>query len=394
MIPFSIRYARNQPSPYSKYFVAPLGGEDEIYFRQQKLTPKTLLTTLSRLFFAEDVRKSIKLLARDTRPDIAYVLHYLRKLSPSLLVGLKQSGVPVIVRLSDYAMLCPQAHCLRDDRPCELCTQGNLLPSLQYHCVQNNLPASALNFAATQYHRAMRYFDLVDRFVVTTRFMYQKMQAAGYKENRLYHIPTFVNGETFHPDPEGRRQKYIAYVGRLEKIKGVHVLIDALGILKRKRPGIDIKLRVAGSGDQDYLALINQKINDWNLHGQVVLLGEQENAQIVSLLNKALVSIIPSICFENLPNVVLESYGCGTAVIASNLGSLPECVDEGQTGLLFKPGDAGHLAEQIAYCYDHPEQMNIMGEKARGAAVGKYSKQNHLNLLEALCQELRGGKIP
>lgn len=40
------------------------------------------------------------------RPDIAYVLHYLRKLSPALLVGLKEEGVPIVVRLSDYQMCC------------------------------------------------------------------------------------------------------------------------------------------------------------------------------------------------------------------------------------------------------------------------------------------------
>jgi glycosyltransferase involved in cell wall biosynthesis len=388
VVPFSINYSRNRPTPYSRYFVEPLGGRDEVYFRQQKMTLKTVSTTLARLFYANDVCRAVRSLATDTQPQVAYVLHYLRKLSPSLLVGLKQSRVPIIVRLSDYAMLCPQAHCLRDERPCELCVRGNLWPSVRHRCVQGSLGVSAVNALATEYHRAARYFDLIDRFVVTTRFMHRKMLDAGYREDRLCHVPTFVDGSVFHPAPREGRQAFVAYAGRLEAIKGVHVLIDAFSALRAKRPGIDLSLRIAGRGSAEYVTRLKEQVQRLNLGDSVVFLGEQRIDGLVDLLGGALVTVVPSLWYENLPNAILESYACGTAVLASNAGSLPECVDEGRTGYLFEPGDAEDLAERLAYCGDHWEEMAELGGNARTVAETVYSKERHLERLVGLFSEL------
>ena len=109
IIPFSIHYTRNRSTPYAPYFIEPLGSRDEVFFRQQRMSSKSAFKTVSRLFYARDVERAVTKLVNETKPQIAYVLHYLRKLSPSLLVGLKKAGIPIVVRLSDYAMLCPQA---------------------------------------------------------------------------------------------------------------------------------------------------------------------------------------------------------------------------------------------------------------------------------------------
>jgi len=180
IVPFSVRYDRNRPTPYARYFVPPLGSESEITFREQQQTPGTLWRTVQRLFYAPEVERAVRRLVVDTQPQVAYILHYLRKLSPSLLVGLKKEMVPVAVRLSDYAMVCPQSHCLRDDQPCRLCAQGNLVRSIRYRCVQHSLAASILNALATWYHRFRHYFDLIDVFVTTNSFMYQTMVSAGF----------------------------------------------------------------------------------------------------------------------------------------------------------------------------------------------------------------------
>ena len=91
IVPFSIHYTRNRSTPYAPYFVEPLGGRDEVFFRQQRMSPQTTIRTISRLFYARDVEIAVTKLAKKTKPQIAYVLHYLRKLSPSLLVGLKKT---------------------------------------------------------------------------------------------------------------------------------------------------------------------------------------------------------------------------------------------------------------------------------------------------------------
>ena len=73
------------------------------------------------------------------------MLHYLRKLSPAVLAALHDGGVPIVVRFSDFAMVCPQAHLVRDDRVCERCVGHSLWPSVRYRCVQGSAAASAVN---------------------------------------------------------------------------------------------------------------------------------------------------------------------------------------------------------------------------------------------------------
>jgi len=390
VIPFSVRYTRNRPTPYSMYFVKPLGSEDEVFFREQRFTPPTLWRSISRLFYAVDVEKAVTHVAAEYQPQIAYVLHYLRKLSPSLLVGLKKAGLPIVVRLSDYAMLCSQAHCLRNGVPCELCVRGNLWPSIRYRCVQSSLAASVLNALATWYHRFRHYFDLIDVFVTTNQFMYRMMVSAGFPERRLQCIPTFVDGETFRPNPGFAKDDYIVYAGRLEAIKGIHILLDALALLRRTRPALSLHVKAAGSGDERYSVLLKQNVQRAGLQDMVEFVDELNANELSNLLSKAQLFVVPSLWYENLPNVILESYACGTPVLASDLGSLTECVEDGETGYLFRPGDAGSLAERLEYCLDHPQQVACMAQKARQVAEEVYSPPRHVAMLEELFNELLG----
>lgn len=391
IIPFSIRYARNRTTPYSGYFARPLGSEEEVTFRSQRMTPKTVVRTLQRLFYAPDVDQAVTHIVRDTQPQVAYVLHYLRKLSPSLLVGLKRMGLPIIVRLSDYAMLCPQAHCVRNDQVCDLCVHDRLLPSVKYRCVQNSLGPSLLNAAATLYHRLRGFFDLVDVFVTTNQFMYQMMRSAGFLESRLRCIPTFVDTEAFRPVQQSAKCRYIAYVGRLERFKGVHILVDAMRLLVNSRPDLDVQLLIAGTGDDDYASALRRQVSESGLQDVVSFLGLLETGGLRDLLSKAQVSVVPSLWYENLPNSLLESYACGTPVVASNIGSLKECVRDGETGFLFRPAEAASLQQCLQYCLDHPAHLAQMSEAARRTAQDQYSASVHLRKLESLFAELVGG---
>jgi glycosyltransferase involved in cell wall biosynthesis len=385
VIPFSIRYRRNQPTPYDRYFVKPLGSEDEVFFREQRLNPQTLWRTLSRLFYAQDVEKAVTRIFAETQPQIAYVLHYLRKLSPSLLVGLKKAGLPIIVRLSDYGMLCAEVHCLRDEVPCELCVRGNIWPSVRYHCVQASYTISMLNALATWYHRARGFFDLIDVFVAPTKFMYEMMLIAGYPEHRLRLIRTPVDGTIFQPNPD--KEDYFVFSGRLNRTKGLPVLLDALALLHHRRPDLHLHLKVAGEGIESYMAKIKQNLQRAGLQNLVQFVGWLDVNELSGLLSKALLSIHPSNSYENLPNSILESLASGTPVLASRLGSLKECVKDNETGYLFNPGDPSDLADRLEYCLDHPQQLACMAKKARKMAEEVYSTQRHVTMLEDLFNE-------
>jgi len=383
LVPFSITYTANQNSAYAKYFVPPIGDKDQVYFHEHKMASKALIKTLARLFYSKEVEKNVSHLIEETRPQAAYILHYLRKLSPSLLVGIKKHKLPIVVRLSDFAMVCPQTHCIKKGLPCTLCSEGNLLPSVRYRCVKDSLAASMLNLAATMFHRTKGYFELIDQFVVTNSFMYEIMRNAGWPAGKLSCVPTFTDTSCFTPAPAVKTPPYICFSGRLEEIKGAHILIDAFARLKHEIKN-GLKLKIAGQGQSSYLAALKARVEALRLQASVEFTGRLDTPALSRLLAGAQLSVVPSLWFENLPNTILESYACGTPVIASDIGSLSECIKPGLTGDLFCPGDSLDLAEKLSAYLHKTSQLNTMGKNARTEALTRYSSASHIKKLEQI----------
>ncbi len=383
VIPFSINYSVNVANEYSSYFVSPLDESGSIYFNEHKSGLKTYLKTIERLFYSDEVEQALLRLIDDVKPDVAYVLHYLRKLSPSVLAALKKRKVPIVVRLSDYQMLCPQAHCLRDDLPCEKCVGGSLLPSIKYKCVKGSLAASVLNFAATKYHLAKGYFDYIDRFVVTNEFAKSMMMKGGFSEDRLEVIPTFaeVGKAGYVSKNDG---DYITYVGRLDPTKGVDILIRAFIMMCNTSHTDGLKLVIMGEGSSDYMNLLKTMVLSHGLEARIKFTGRLAKEEVDVYLASSLLSVVPSRWYENLPNSVLESYAVGTPVVASNIGSLPELVVAGQTGELFEMGNADDLAQKLTKLTQDRALLGSLSEACKGVIEGKYSRKAHLSKLENL----------
>ena len=83
--------------------------------------------------------------------------------------------------------------------------------------------------------------------------------------------------------------------------------------------------------------------------------------------------LIPSVCYENFPAVAVEAYATGTPVVASNIGSLPSIVDEGRTGLLFRPGDVEDLRAKALALASDPNRLAAMRRQARTEFETRYS---------------------
>ena len=108
VIPFSIHSNKNVATEYSKYFVEPIGGRDATYFEEVKKTPKSIWQMLTRSIYSKEVEKAIKREIDDVKPDLVYIIHFVNKLSPSVIRGARKKGIPVVLRLSDYFLLCPR----------------------------------------------------------------------------------------------------------------------------------------------------------------------------------------------------------------------------------------------------------------------------------------------
>jgi glycosyltransferase involved in cell wall biosynthesis len=385
VVPFSIRYRQNAPSPWSGYFAPPIAGEDEVTFRQHSWSASSVRRTLERAFYSSEVYSALSRELREVRPDVAYVLKYLRKLSPSILVALRDNAVPIAVRFSDFELICPQQHLVRDDRVCELCVGRSPLPSVVHRCVQGSFAASAVNALAVEYARRKGFFDLVDTFVAPSAIMRRKMIEGGVAPARIRELPTFV--ALREPRPFAQRRRRICYVGRLERVKGVEVLLDAIETLRRDTALSDVEVVIAGdlstrAGEAALRRLRDRPIGGVSLPG---MLGESD---VTELLQSSLVSVVPSLWYENMPNALLESLACGTPVVASDLGSMRDMLHGTGAGLLFRPGDPVALADALKRALA-AGVAESMGARAHELARTRHAPGAHADALINLLADVR-----
>lgn len=381
VIPFSVTYDRNEPSDYDTFYAPPIGGTSDVYFRDHSQSVTSYARSLERAFYSREVYKRLAALIKTTQPDVALVLHYLRKLSPSVLKCLTDNGVPFVVRLSDFAMVCPNAHLFRDGKPCELCVGGSLRHSVKYRCVQDSLGASFVNYVASRYHEAAGYFDLIPKFVVPTRFTIAKLVEGGWGQERMVHIPTFVTSTNSAATVMDNILPTIAFVGRLDYLKGVHVLLDAVRIIEERDETVpQFNVCIVGTGEQGYVQSLHDFVAEHKLRN-IEFVGTKNRTEIGEILRSARCSIVPSLWYENMPNSALESMAEGTPVVAPNHGCFPELIEDGVSGLLVAPDDSRSLADAIRRLLHEPELTVSMGAHAAETARRDHSPERHYELL-------------
>lgn len=160
----------------------------------------------------------------------------------------------------------------------------------------------------------------------------------------------------------------IGMIGTINPNKGQHVAIKALRILLDK--GFDVQLIIAGvSGDNAYLEEIVSLVNALYLERYVIFLGAVLNAEdFISSLD---ILLLPSYD-EALPTVVLEAFSMGTIVVASNVGGIPEIIDDGVDGFLFVVGDERMLSVKIEEIIKNNKMLNDIANLAGRKLLEKF----------------------
>ena len=384
VIPFSVTYPWNEATPWSRYFVPPIGDPGEVYFREHHWRPATVKRALERSVYSREVYGALSALLRDSRPDVALVLHYFRKLSPAVLLALADHGVPMVSRLSDFVMVCAQPHLVRDGRVCEQCIGRGPWPGVWHRCVKGSLAASAVDASATTFARVTGMFDRIDAFVAPSTIMKEKMVEGGWPAGKIRVVPTFV--EPRPARPFAGRDERICYVGRIDGPKGLDVLVDAFQEVRRHGYA-GLRLAIAGNVDTPDARKILTTIGKRALEG-VEFPGHLDRSGLDELLGSSLLSVVPSIWYENLPNALLESLACGTPVAASDIGSLHEALVGSGAGLLFRPGDAADLARVLSQALDGRDALSAMGDAASALARTRYAPERHARTVVALFEDL------
>jgi glycosyltransferase involved in cell wall biosynthesis len=292
-------------------------------------------------------------------PDVVHIHNFFPLLSPSVFDACRDAGVPSVLTLHNYRILCPTAFLHADDNDRQRSLRESCWWTVPRKVYRNSVAATLALAAMVEFHKRVGTWKRkVDRFIVLTDLAKRTFIAGGLPAERICVKPNWV------PRPPGLDRTHregALFVGRLDEQKGVRVLLEAW-------KDLDCPLKIIGDGPLE--DLVRQSGND-----RIVYLGRQPRGTVQREMQAALFLVLPSIGYEMFPVTVLEAYASELPVICSDLPSLGGLVETGVTGLRFPPGDAPGLAAQVRWAISNPSVLRQFGNRARVTYEERYTPE-------------------
>ena len=361
VVPFAMRDPRNDPTPWSRYFVSSLDTSRVVW-------GAAALQQFSRARWSREAEAKMGELLDDVQPDVVHAHNLYTHLSPSPLAACKARGVPVVMTVNDYGIVSANYMLWNGRRPMDPRHAG-VLASTRSHFAKGSYAASFALASLFAFGRTWRlYRDLVDMFVPCSNFVREALIAVGYPADRIAVVnllaePLLVDDAY----PAERRGDFVLFAGRLETYKGAHVLIEAMRGMR------GVPLKIAGTGPAE--AALREAAKGMS---NVEFLGFVGSHRLWDLMRRAACLVVPSLWNEPFGLVAVEAMAQSTTVIVSDRGGLPEIVEHGVSGFVVPAGNAKELRKHIGLLLNDPVRREAMGKAARDRAGEVSNPQAHL----------------
>ena len=330
---FAMDYPDNLETPWRKYFPS------EIKFKPGLGMVEAFLRPLG----TNEVKRKFSALLDEFKPDVVHLNNIHTQLSPIIAELAHKRGIKVVWTLHDLKLLCPRYDCLRNGKiACEECFMDKR-KVLEYKCMKNSIVASFLAYKEAVSWNRERLERCTDIFICPSLFIANKMIQAGFDKTKMCTLCNFIDIEKTRKQ-EYNKLDYYCFIGRLSNEKGVVTLVKAASQLP-------YKLKIIGEGPlMEELKILCKGTN-------IEFVGYKQWSEIKELLGRARFSVISSECNENNPLSVIEAQCLGTPVLGACIGGIPELIEEGKSGMLFKSRDIVDLKKKIemmfAYTFDY-----------------------------------------
>ena len=378
---------------HNEYRIA--GGEDTVAANEEKLLAehghrvivykrsnkeldnytgiKKLLLPFTSVFSLRSYRE-VKKLIEDNYVDVVHVHNTLTLVSPSVYYAAFRCNVPVVQTMHNFRLLCPGGSFFMEDEGnghiCEQCVSKGLSCAVRNSCYRHSKAQTIVSAAVLKIHRMLGTYKKIN-FICLTEFNRYKllMLNNGRKKiinpARVYVKPNFTYdlAETMgklsdtHGSISGR---YYVYVGRLEKLKGTELLVDAFAKLP------DRKLVIMGNGPLE--ETLKKRIAD-NGYKNIVMAGRVTGEDYVKFLGGAQAVISSSQCYETFGMGIAESYSLSVPAIAGDIGNIGDIVKEGITGIHFQYNSSDALIEAV-------KRFETMNRDELAANARRYYEDN------------------
>jgi glycosyltransferase involved in cell wall biosynthesis len=301
-----------------------------------------------KIIYSLEARGKIRKVLLDFRPDVVHLNNFNFQLTPSIIYEINKFGrksgkkIKIVFTAHDYQIICPN-HMMRipsTGENCEKCLGGSFINCTKNKCIHNSGMKSLLGSLEGYIYSILKTYRFLDTIICPTHFIEAKIKSNPLFCGRTVVMHNFIDVKA---DEKYEKRDYVIYFGRYSDEKGMHTLLQACGQLP------DISFVFAGVGPLEKELQSVKNIKN---------VGFQSGGELVKYIKEAKFSVYPSEWYENCPFSVMESQAYGTPIIGADIGGIPELIQAGVTGELFKSGDVKELCLKIRELWENNDKLS------------------------------------
>lgn len=343
-------------------------GHEVVYLRKSTASDQNSLYGKLKVFVSgiwcpSGVRAMRKIIESE-KPDIINVHNLYPFISPAALNECKKAGIPVIMTVHNFRLICPTGLFMRNGVPCEYCLdKGNEIGCVIHNCERSFVKSLAYASRNMLARLNQYYKNNVDYFACITDFQRKKLISAGFEASKIVVIPNSLDVTENKIFTVNCSSNYIGYCGRISEEKGIDLIIS----VARRHP--EIEFRLAGE--------IRDKNITANLPRNISLVGYIAKDQLAGFIQNAKFMVMASKCYEGFPISILEAAKYAKPTIAPNHGGFMEIIgrEDDAIGKLFTPNDIDDFERQVVELWNNPLEVHRLGSAAYNKLINEYSTE-------------------
>lgn len=319
----------------------------------------------------------------DFKPDIVHLNNFQRQLSASIIKPCIDRKIPIVFTAHDVQAICPAITMMDNDKkPCELCMHGKYMNCIKKSCNKGSKLKSILGALEGYYYRIHKIYTEKINYIITPSEFYRKeFIEDGVNENKIQAIHNSIEMDDYNVKTED--DGYALYFGRLSKEKGI---LDLINAFKNCKEG---KLFIAGEGPEK--ETIEQIIKENKLGRRIKLLGFLNKEQMTEITRKCKFVVVPSIWYENCPYSILETLAIGKPIIGSNMGGIPELVNDNKNGFIYSTIE--ELTDKMNTLFEDKKLVEKFGKESKNLAKKNYNREVYYKKIEKIYKDVIKGEM-
>lgn len=322
--------------------------------------------------------RDIKKMIKSRKIEIVHVHNTLHLISPAVYYAALSCRIPVVQTVHNFRLLCPGAVFYRGGQICEDCVNESLWCAVKHGCYRGSKLQTFLCAINTVIHRRTGVYGKLN-YICLTEFNKKKLlQMKQIQAGHVFIKPNFTYGqeEAYFKSVNGESRKdQFVFVGRLEQLKGIDMLLRVWQRLGNQFS----RLIVCGTGELDNWCREFVKEKDIR---NIEFRGVIPNRDVKKIIGESRALILPSRCYEGFPMSIAEAYSMGTPVIGPNVGNIDGLIRQGITGVKYKYNDEVSLQETI-YRFSRQEW-----KKVRENYEEYLSEEGNYNILRDIYEKI------